>query len=78
MEVLNPKVKNTETRKQMKLSCLLTWSLRVNVTEGNYKCHLAIGLFAKYSVVFTTRRKDIRGCGRRGHLNCFSGGSALH
>ena len=69
MEALNPKVKKRETRKQMKLTC---------VTEGNYKCHLAIGLFAKDSVVFTTRRKDIRGCGRRGHLNCFSGGSALH
>ena len=58
--------------------CLLNWLLRANVTEGNYKCHLAIGLFAKYSVVFTTRRKDIRGCGRRGHLNCFSGGSACN
>ena len=57
----------------MKLSCvLLNWLLRANVTEGNYKCHLAIGLFAKYSVVFTTRRKDIRGYGRRGYLNCCS------
>lgn len=24
------------------------------------------------------RRRDIRGCGRRGHLNCFKEGSALH
>lgn len=83
MEVLNPKVKKKgDSKTNETYMCLLNWILRANVTvtvtEGNYKCHLAIGLFAKYSVVFTTRRKDIRGCGRRGHLNCFSGGSALH
>ena len=83
MEVLNPKVKKKgDSKTNETYMCLLNWILRANVTvtvtEGSYKCHLAIGLFAKYSVVFTTRRKDIRGCGRRGHLNCFSGGSALH
>ena len=64
MEVLNPKVKKkADSKTNETYMCLLNWILRANVTvtvtEGNYKCHLAIGLFAKYSVVFTTRRKDI-------------------
>ena len=70
--------KKEDSKTNETFMCLLTWLLPANVTEGNYKCHLAIGLFAKYSVVFTTRRRDIRGCGRRVHLNCFCGGSALH